>query len=527
MKVWQKILVAPFVAILFLVAFGALGYNVVTRQNAAIDELATQRRSAVEAATDAAQNVSIAHAAAYRLFAGRAGINEERLQKVSGAILDRIDGVAGYLTGFRAQPYLTDDERAHLDAVLPRLADYRKHVEEAVLGGSDAAAGAALMQVAEGSFDATLKTLQELVLLQKKLTDESLEAAAAEFRHALLALLVLLGGAVVASIAAALFMSRMIVRPLKQAGAAAGRIAGGDLSEEMEAPGRDETARLLQALGAMTRELRARVGEVAGGAQLVADTSSQIAQGNLDLSQRTEEQASTLEETASSLEELTARVAQNAEHARRASDLARGASDVALRGGEAVGQVVRTMEGIADASRRIGDIIGVIDGIAFQTNILALNAAVEAARAGEQGRGFAVVAAEVRALAKRSADAAKEVKTLVGDSVGRVQAGTGMVNAAGATMRDIVASVREVSALIDEIAAGGQEQSDGIRQVNTAVVQMDQVVQQNATLVEQASAATEAMRDQAAALLAQVARFKLGAEMPVLIALEVEEAGAR
>jgi methyl-accepting chemotaxis protein len=230
----------------------------------------------------------------------------------------------------------------------------------------------------------------------------------------------------------------------------------------------------------------------------------------VDLSQRTEEQASTLEETASSMEELTTSVTQNADHARQASQLAVDASEVARRGGEVVGQVVQTMTGISDSSRKISEIIGVIDGIAFQTNILALNAAVEAARAGEQGRGFAVVAAEVRNLAQRSAAAAKEIKALIGSSVEQVDAGSRLVQAAGTTMGDIVASVKKVSDLISEIAAASHEQSSGIEQVNTAVTQMDQVVQQNASLVEESTAATEAMKEQAGSLLKLVARFRLG-----------------
>jgi methyl-accepting chemotaxis protein len=242
----------------------------------------------------------------------------------------------------------------------------------------------------------------------------------------------------------------------------------------------------------------------------VAGTSAQIAQGNQDLSQRTEEQAGTLEETASSIEELTSTVHQNAENARQASQLAVNASQVARRGGEVVGQVVDTMTGISTSSKKIADIIGVIDGIAFQTNILALNAAVEAARAGEQGRGFAVVAAEVRNLAQRSAAAAREIKDLIGESVGKVDAGTRLVDAAGQTMEEIVASVKRVSDLITEIAAASEEQSAGIAQVNTAITQMDQVVQQNASLVEEAAAATESMKAQADALLRTVSRFELG-----------------
>jgi methyl-accepting chemotaxis protein len=269
------------------------------------------------------------------------------------------------------------------------------------------------------------------------------------------------------------------------------------------------TRKLARALDHMTGNLRTLTAEVVRSARMVAETSAQIAQGNLDLSQRTEEQASTLEETASSMEELTSTVAHNAENARQASQLAVGASDVARKGGEVVGQVVTTMTDISQSSRKIGDIISVIDGIAFQTNILALNAAVEAARAGDQGRGFAVVASEVRSLAHRSAAAAKEIKTLIGASVAKVEAGTKLVDSAGKTMQEIVASVKKVSDLIAEIAAASQEQSAGIGQVNTAVAQMEQVVQQNASLVEEATAATESMKDQAAALLQVASRFNL------------------
>ena len=301
-----------------------------------------------------------------------------------------------------------------------------------------------------------------------------------------------------------------ILRSIHAAAHVIGRVAEGDLTASVGVSSHGETQKMLEGLEVMTMDLRALVSEVARSAHMVADTSAQIAQGNLDLSQRTEEQASTLEETASSMEELTSTVANNADNARQASELAVGASQVARKGGEVVGQVVTTMTDISRSSRKIGDIIGVIDGIAFQTNILALNAAVEAARAGEQGRGFAVVAAEVRNLAQRSAAAAKEIKVLIGDSVGKVEAGTKLVDAAGRTMGEIVASVEKVSALIAEIAAASQEQSAGIGQVNTAVAQMEQVVQQNASLVEQASAATESMKEQAASLLQIVSRFRLG-----------------
>jgi len=318
----------------------------------------------------------------------------------------------------------------------------------------------------------------------------------------------------VAGVLLAMLLSWLILRavtiPISQAAALAKRVAGGDLSPQPQSASTDEIGQLLRALAEMTDGLRSLVGEVAGSATTVADTSAQIAQGNLDLSQRTEEQASTLEETASSMEELTSTVTQNAQNARQASQLAVDASEVARKGGQVVGQVVATMTGISESSKKIADIISVIDGIAFQTNILALNAAVEAARAGEQGRGFAVVAAEVRNLAQRSAGAAKEIKALIGDSVDKVSAGTRLVGVAGQTMEEVVAAVRKVSDLVAEIAAASQEQSTGVQQVSTAVSQMDQVVQQNATLVEEASAATESMKEQAASLLRMVSRFDLG-----------------
>ena len=300
-----------------------------------------------------------------------------------------------------------------------------------------------------------------------------------------------------------------ITRSMRAASVFIGKVAEGDLTARVGVTAYGETQKVLTGLEQMTADLRTLVGEVARGARSVADTSAQIAQGNLDLSQRTEEQASTLEETASSMEELTSTVAHNADHARQASKLAGEASDSARRGEDAVTEVVATMDGILDSSRKMADIIGVIDGIAFQTNILALNAAVEAARAGEQGRGFAVVAAEVRSLAHRAAASAKEIKGLIADSQQRVQAGSNSVDAAGHTMVEVNLSVQKVSQLIAEIAAASQEQSARIGQVNTAVTQMERVVQQNASLVEQASAATESMKEQAAGLLQLVSRFKV------------------
>ncbi|EYC50629.1 chemotaxis protein [Hylemonella gracilis str. Niagara R] len=313
-----------------------------------------------------------------------------------------------------------------------------------------------------------------------------------------------------AGLALGLTLTRSITRPIAEAVRLADTVAAGDLSQRMESQAKDETGQLLRALGTMSERLRTVVSEVRGGVESVSSASGQIASGNQDLSARTEQTAASLEETAASIEQLTSSVVQSADTALQANQLASGAAQAAQRGGEVVQQVVASMAQITESSRKIGDIIGVIDGIAFQTNILALNAAVEAARAGEQGRGFAVVAGEVRNLAGRSAEAAKEIKGLIGDSVDAVQMGSIQVAQAGQRMDEIVSSVRRVSDLIGEISTASAEQRDGINQVNQAISGLDQMTQQNAALVEQSTAAATSMRDQAQRLAEVVAVFKVG-----------------
>jgi methyl-accepting chemotaxis protein len=338
----------------------------------------------------------------------------------------------------------------------------------------------------------------------------SAEAAAhADDRRSILLLASMTAVALVLGVGAAWLTTRSVTRPLARAVELAGRIRDGDLTDNVEVAGRDEAAQLLMAMREMQAALSKVVFEVRGNAESVATASAQIAQGNQDLSQRTEQQASSLQQTAATMDELGTTVRRNADAAQQANQLAQGASAVATEGGEVVGQVVKTMKSISESSRRIADIIGTIDGIAFQTNILALNAAVEAARAGEQGRGFAVVASEVRSLAQRSAEAAKEIKTLISASTERVEQGTALVDQAGQTMNEVVSSIRRVTDIVGEISSASSEQSTGIVQVGQAVSQMDQVTQQNAALVEESAAAAESLKGQAATLVQVVSGFKL------------------
>ncbi|MDT0140363.1 methyl-accepting chemotaxis protein [Acidovorax sp. PRC11] len=354
-----------------------------------------------------------------------------------------------------------------------------------------------------------IDTQFELVAVSFDVLQESLDAQIAQLRRGL----ALLCAALVVLLAVGswvmVMVTRSTTRSIGEAVRLAEAVAEGDLTVRVEPRGRDEVARLLHALAAMTARLGTVVGTVRLNAESVASASVQIAQGNTDLSQRTESQASALEQTAASMEELGSTVRQNADNARQADQLARDAAGIATQGGVVVQQVVETMRGIHGSSARIGDIIGVIDGIAFQTNILALNAAVEAARAGEQGRGFAVVAGEVRSLAQRSASAAKEIKELITASVAQVGTGTALVDQAGSTMGEIVESIRKVSGIVGEISSATVEQSEGVAQVGEAVSQMDNATQQNAALVEESAAAASSLRSQAQQLVDTVAMFRL------------------
>jgi len=358
--------------------------------------------------------------------------------------------------------------------------------------------------------------IEALMKLQLDVAKQEFDTAVARYDNIrLLAIGSIVAGVLFAFIFG-LALVRGITRSLSQALDAAHAVAQGDLSHPIHVVGKDEVAQLLRALSEMQTSLGKVVASVRQGSESVATASAEIAQGNHDLSARTESQASALEETAASMEELSATVKQNADNARQANQMSKSASSVAIQGGEVVAQVVDTMKHINDSSKRIFDIISVIDGIAFQTNILALNAAVEAARAGEQGRGFAVVASEVRSLAGRSAEAAKEIKSLIGASVERVEQGSILVDQAGATMTEVVSAIKRVTDLMGEISAASSEQSSGVSQIGEAVVQMDQVTQQNAALVEEMAAAASSLKSQSQELVQVVAVFKLSASDDIL-----------
>ena len=413
----------------------------------------------------------------------------------------------------RIEPLLTSPEEQALWAQIQQARVlYLSSRDQAVKAKTDGQAEEAerlLTQVYLPATDKYTDLIQKLLDLQRASIDAT--AARIDGIYAQSRLL-MTGLGLLGLLAGGLFAWRLtvgITRPLSQAVRVARAVAASDLTSRVHVDSRDETGQLLQALQDMNASLAQVVASVRSGTDSIATASSEIDAGNQDLSSRTEEQASSLQQTAASMEQLTSTVRQNADNARQANQLAASASKTAVQGGEVVAGVVGTMGAINDSSRKIADIIGVIDGIAFQTNILALNAAVEAARAGEQGRGFAVVAGEVRALAQRSAAAAKDVKQLIGDSVAKVEEGSAQVAEAGRTMDAIVQSVQRVSDLVAEITAASQEQSQGIEQVHQAVSQMDTVTQQNAALVEEAAAATGALKAQAGQLASAVSVFRI------------------
>jgi methyl-accepting chemotaxis protein len=413
--------------------------------------------------------------------------------------------------------FLATERDAQEQLLIARFDAARKrYVEEALKPAMVAAQRgdlALLVELLQGQLKSRYQPLRaaldQLIAHQIEAGRREYEASQHSYERVRAVSLSILAAGLALAMLSGLWLVRGITGPLYEAVRIARAIAGGDLTEQALVRSTNETGQLLHAMAQMTASLARIVGQVRGGTDRIRSGATEIAAGNLDLSARTEQQASSLEQTAAAMEQLTSAVKHNADNARQASALAEGASDQANEGGAVVAKVVASMGSIHTSAGKIVDIIAVIDGIAFQTNILALNAAVEAARAGEQGRGFAVVAGEVRALAQRSAGAAQEIKVLIGDAVAQVKLGSGLVNQAGATMDEVVVSARRVSDIVSEIMAASREQASGIEQVNEALAQMDEVTQQNAALVEQAAAATAALDDQAGALSGVVSEFRI------------------
>ncbi|AXA77435.1 methyl-accepting chemotaxis protein [Achromobacter xylosoxidans] len=501
------------VAVAALVAI-ALGWSSM-RSNAeainALDSLSVQQSNLVKDSYVQMLRATIRAdiAAAQRAAGDKAGAAENT--RIVQQLLT--DGKAK-LERFKAIPKTTDIGR---EAEGQLLASFNGFAEglQAMLSALDRGDNAEYLKLkntktaaASGAFSKQLTEFANTITAYSEEQVASSRANGAVMTYVYLALVLVI---LAVSLGAFLFMNRVVLRPLRMVGESFDRIAGGDLTTRVDVQSTNEIGVLMAAVKRMQESLARTVATVRRGVDEINVGSREISAGNTDLSSRTEEQAASLEETAASMEELASTVKQNADNARQANQLAASASDVAERGGSAVAEVVNTMQGISASSRKISEIVSVIDGIAFQTNILALNAAVEAARAGEQGKGFAVVAGEVRSLAQRSAQAAKEIKGLIEDSVSKVGAGSQQVERAGATMQEIVASVKRVTDIMGEISAASEEQSSGIDQVNRAVSQMDEVTQQNAALVEEAAAAAGSLQEQAQRLAEAVAVFKINA----------------
>ena len=512
LKIGQRLL-AGFASVLVLaILVGVFAVSRLAQVNANTTDIATNWLLATQKLSDFKTQVSVLRRAeASSIMSGKPDVIAAQARRIADtkakaaeswkAYMGTVDlpeerTLAGEIEAARDRYYAALDKSIAADGSTPEgheklLAEYESE--------------------SKASFDAMFAGIARDVEFQAKGADGAYKSSQDTYESARLAIIGLLAAAVLVGALMAFVITRSIVRPLDSAVKVAEAVAEGNLTSDVVATGADEVSQLLRALRRMNDGLVNIVSRVRNSSDSIATGSSQIAAGNADLSQRTEEQASNLQQTAASMEELTATVKQNADTARAATQIASSASAAAAEGGRVVGQVVSTMEEISSSSRKIVDIIGVIDGIAFQTNILALNAAVEAARAGEQGRGFAVVASEVRSLAQRSAEAAKEIKSLIGASVEKVESGSQLVDEAGKSMVEIVTQVTRVNDLIGEISSASMEQSTGIGQIGDAVNQLDQVTQQNAALVEESAAAAESLKVQAAQLAQVVSVFRLQA----------------
>ena len=517
MKLGYKLLAAPLLTAVVVIAAGQMnGYL----QSVQADKgLASSQVSLdlFKTMASAQQQMAEVHAGVYRTVALIDSLDEAKVKAVRADASAQLAGVQRVVEGLATNADNDAKVQGDIKAAAALVATYAKQADAAInFAQMDANTGIGAMQRAEVTFKQLIKAAGGITAEIETASHDSITQSRAHGRSiswtlALLSLVV--GGA---AVLLAWRMQQKIVAELARAAHIAHAVANGNLAVDASTQSQDEVGDLLRAMGTMARQLNQSIATVRESSESIRLASAEIATGNQDLSLRTEQTATNLQSASSSTEQLNHTVRQSADAARQALALAANASAVAARGGEVVGQVVSTMEEINVSARKISDIIGVIDGIAFQTNILALNAAVEAARAGEQGRGFAVVASEVRSLAGRSAEAAKEIKTLIGVSVSKVDSGSRLVASAGATMTEIVGSVQRVSDIIGEISAAASEQSEGIGQVNVAVSELDQMTQQNAALVEQSAAAAESLREQAQRLAQVVSAFQLTASGPQL-----------
>jgi len=516
MKLGHKLLIAPLLTAVVALSSGAL-YGVMSLR--ATDEAHVANDKAMsnfKTLAKAQDQLVEVRAEVFRTLALIASMDEAKVKAVRADLAKQVQDVQQAVQALPAASAGDAEVTRLAGAAVPAMAEYLKRCDKAIdLSGMDPNIGIGAMRAAEDSFGGVAKDLHALQARQEAMQAESAQALQARSNTVTL----VLGLFMLVATGGALFMAwrvqSRVVREIGHAVALSNAVAKGDLTAQTprdsgSTGSRDEVAELVQALGRMVTQLRQSLHSVRAATDNIGTASAEIATGNTDLSQRTEQTASSLQQTTSAMQQLTTTVSQTADSARTANQLASSASAVAQRGGSVVAEVVSTMDEINTSSKKIADIIGTIDGIAFQTNILALNAAVEAARAGEQGRGFAVVASEVRSLAQRSAAAAREIKSLIGASVDRVQTGSRLVASAGSTMTEIVASVQRVTDIIAEISAATGEQSTGITQVNGTVSDLDRMTQQNAALVEQSAAAAESLRAQAGALTAVLSSFELG-----------------
>jgi len=504
-KIRLKMFLAPAAAVTMLVVTATIALFVTWQLKGRIVEFHGGALQQYESSLTASGRLHEANALAYRTLNWADNLSKEDLAAARRRAAEIVGEVAGRLgVDLKASPA---GDAAALHAELTKLAKTLDRAMELSQAGAND--GIAMMRDADKLAASLGKVADARVQAAREAANGLYRSADRSFQTVLWVLPAALVLAVMVTAGAALWVVRSLLRSIDQANEAAERLAAGDLSVDVRAQSDDEMGTLLDSLGRAVASFRRALELVQESSASIHTASSEVAVGSNDLSARTEQQSSSLQQTAASMEELTGTVQTSASNAHAANTLASGATEVAVRGGQVVGEVVTTMEQIQASSQRIAEIIGVIDGIAFQTNILALNAAVEAARAGDQGRGFAVVASEVRALAQRSAQAAREIKGLIGASVERVATGTRLVGEAGQTMEEIVSQVRRVSSLIGEIAAAAHEQSAGIGQVNQAVAQLDHMTQQNAALVEQSAAASESLKEQARNLAQAVAAFRL------------------